>query len=159
MSTCLQCVFASLELSYVSSTCQYALRKVSFAVGASGCAPLFGCSAGPMQRSPAFPCHVRQVTPAVAWCFASSLFLPCAVCLKPLSCSKRPSPAVGNFHSTWRLFEAHTVQLSPGAAILQKRGLFIQTQNTPNPASMMFLPGSTVMEVRLGCPAVKSVWC
>lgn len=29
---------------------------------------------------------------------------------------------------------------------MQKRELFIQTQNTPNPASMMFLPGSQVME-------------
>ncbi|KAK9814865.1 hypothetical protein WJX73_000706 [Symbiochloris irregularis] len=28
----------------------------------------------------------------------------------------------------------------------QRRSLFIQTQPTPNPASMMFLPGSTVME-------------
>lgn len=28
------------------------------------------------------------------------------------------------------------------------RGIFIQTQPTPNPASLMFIPGKTVMEVR-----------
>ena len=28
----------------------------------------------------------------------------------------------------------------------QRRGLFIQTQNTPNPASLMFMPGSPVMQ-------------
>ena len=30
----------------------------------------------------------------------------------------------------------------------QWRGMFIQMQPTPNPASMMFLPGKTVMQVR-----------
>ena len=29
----------------------------------------------------------------------------------------------------------------------QRRGMFIQMQPTPNPASMMFLPGKTVMQV------------
>ena len=29
----------------------------------------------------------------------------------------------------------------------QARGMFIQTQNTPNPLSLMFLPGKSVMEV------------
>jgi hypothetical protein len=28
--------------------------------------------------------------------------------------------------------------------------MFIQTQQTPNPASLMFVPGKTVMEVRPG---------
>ena len=40
---------------------------------------------------------------------------------------------------------------SPAPGLLQqtgqRRGLFIQTQSTPNPASLMFQPGSTVMEV------------
>ena len=37
----------------------------------------------------------------------------------------------------------------------QRRGMFIQMQPTPNPASMMFLPGQAVMEVRrvAGCVA------
>lgn len=30
---------------------------------------------------------------------------------------------------------------------VQQRGMFIQMQPTPNPASMMFLPGQAVMEV------------
>lgn len=40
---------------------------------------------------------------------------------------------------------------------MQKRELFIQTQNTPNPASMMFLPGSQVMEVR--CRPCQDIMC
>lgn len=34
------------------------------------------------------------------------------------------------------------------AALVQRRSMFIQTQPTPNPASLMFIPGRTVMEVR-----------
>ena len=29
----------------------------------------------------------------------------------------------------------------------QARGMFIQTQNTPNPQSLMFMPGKSVLEV------------
>lgn len=29
----------------------------------------------------------------------------------------------------------------------QKRGMFIQTQSTPNPSSLMFYPGKPIMEV------------
>lgn len=31
----------------------------------------------------------------------------------------------------------------------QKRTMFIQTQPTPNPSSLMFIPGKSVMEVRI----------
>ena len=31
----------------------------------------------------------------------------------------------------------------------QSRSMFIQTSTTPNPASLMFIPGKKVMEVRL----------
>ena len=34
------------------------------------------------------------------------------------------------------------------AAAQQRRGMFIQTQPTPNPQSLMFVPGQRVMEVR-----------
>ena len=37
-------------------------------------------------------------------------------------------------------------QMVAGNVHQQKRSMFIQTQGTPNPASMMFLPGRTVME-------------
>eukprot|EP00955_Chlamydomonas_euryale_P088883 364418-Chlamydomonas_euryale.AAC.24 len=39
----------------------------------------------------------------------------------------------------------------------QKRGMFIQTQSTPNPQSLMFLPGKTVMEVRVAFADVMRV--
>ena len=39
----------------------------------------------------------------------------------------------------------------------QRRGLFIQTQSTPNPASLMFMPGSTVMQVTtLACQSTAA---
>jgi hypothetical protein len=42
-----------------------------------------------------------------------------------------------------------TVSLAgAGGQHMQKRGMFIQTSTTPNPASLMFLPGQKVMEVR-----------
>ena len=34
------------------------------------------------------------------------------------------------------------------SAGVQQRGMFIQTQPTPNPSSLMFLPGQAVSEVR-----------
>jgi Scaffold protein Nfu/NifU N terminal len=33
--------------------------------------------------------------------------------------------------------------------VQQQRGMFIQTQPTPNPSSLMFMPGQAVMEVRV----------
>ena len=42
-------------------------------------------------------------------------------------------------HSPWAPAQPHS---------WQRRGLFIQTQPTPNPASLMFMPGSPVMQVR-----------
>lgn len=38
-----------------------------------------------------------------------------------------------------------------GQQAQQQRGMFIQTQPTPNPSSLMFMPGQAVMEVRAGC--------
>lgn len=50
-------------------------------------------------------------------------------------------------------FDSHSSCPTPSACALagaqhqQQRGKFIQTSNTPNPASLMFLPGAKVMEV------------
>ncbi|EOA31971.1 hypothetical protein CARUB_v10015213mg [Capsella rubella] len=51
----------------------------------------------------------------------------------------------------------------------QRRTMFIQTQSTPNPSSLMFYPGKPVMEVgsadfpnvrsALGSPLAKSIYC
>ncbi|KAI4339288.1 hypothetical protein MLD38_024248 [Melastoma candidum] len=47
-----------------------------------------------------------------------------------------PAPSVSSFLSErWNLFA------------VQKRNMFIQTQSTPNPMSLMFYPGKPVMEV------------
>mmetsp|Transcript_31317 Transcript_31317/g.68439 ORF Transcript_31317/g.68439 Transcript_31317/m.68439 type:complete len:284 (-) Transcript_31317:713-1564(-) len=71
--------------------------------------------------------------------------------LPPLRQSSRSSLA-----ASCRLFStAHLAHSQPrvvpnslklGAASIQRRTMFIQTQTTPNPNSLMFIPGRTVME-------------
>jgi hypothetical protein len=40
----------------------------------------------------------------------------------------------------------------------QRRSMFIQTSTTPNPASLMFIPGEKVMEVSTCLPLPASCW-
>ncbi|KAL3150734.1 NifU-like protein 5, mitochondrial [Trebouxia sp. C0010 RCD-2024] len=54
--------------------------------------------------------------------------------------------AMAQLHSLQTHHLNRTLPSALGANMQQKRGMFIQTQPTPNPSSMMFLPGKTVME-------------
>lgn len=95
--------------------------------------------------------HVRHnVAPVVERSVAESSFAAKFLPLARVSSSRGASPA------SYRLFStAHLAQIQPkaisnslklGTVNVQRRGMFIQTQTTPNPNSLMFVPGRTVME-------------
>jgi hypothetical protein len=54
---------------------------------------------------------------------------------------------VVNTRTAVLLSNVHSLFSFSFAGTLQVRSMFVQTQETPNPASMMFLPGEKVMEV------------
>lgn len=63
----------------------------------------------------------------------------------PLACRENPSWGVRCLHTERRLAVENRA-IASSRQYIPKRSMFIQTQNTPNPTSLMFIPGKSVMD-------------